>query len=440
MKKRFNSKFPKGPAKKASVSGPIELEIQGYTHDLKGVSRYQGKAVFVEGALLGEKVIAKVEREQGRFITATVDKIIQTSEQRIEAQCQYYGQCGGCNLWHMQAEQQIEAKQQVLADQLGRQNIHTEQWLPTLKGPLTAYRRRARLGIRYSAAKNRMLLGFREKASKHLADIDTCLVLEPALDVLIVPFKALLQALEAKGSLTQVEFYLADNGPLLALRHLKPLSVQDTQALLDFADKHKVDLYLFDGENYSSLTPQKVHYYQVAGQTIEFRPGDFLQVNAKINQQMLELSLNLLNLSPEDRVLDLFSGLGNFSLPIASQAGSVVGIEGSELMTSRAQSNAGKNQLDNVSFKRADLSQELNIKGKFDVLVLDPPRAGAAGVVKSVKKIGINKILYISCDPATLARDAKDLVAQGYQMKQAGVMDMFPQTAHVESIALFEKA
>lgn len=440
MKKRVNSKFRQRPVAKPSITQPIELEIQGYTHDIKGVSRYQGKAVFVEGALLGETVSAKVVREQGRFITAQVDQVIQASEQRVEAQCQYYAQCGGCNLWHMQGDQQVIAKQQILADQLGRHNIQPEKWLPSLKGPLTGYRRRARLGIRYSAAKNKILLGFREKANKHLVDIDNCLVLEPSLNDLIVPFKKVLQTLEAKGSLTQLECYLADNGALMALRHLKPLSTTDTQSLLDFAQEYNVSFYLNDGEIYSSLTDEMTHFYTVAGQKIEFKPGDFLQVNAVINQKMLELALSLLKLKPSDRVLDLFSGLGNFSLPIASQAGNLLGIEGSDNMANRAKQNALNNELHNVSFTRADLSRALNIPGDFDVLVLDPPRAGAAQVVKSVDKMAIKRILYISCDPATLARDAKDLIQQGYNLKQAGVMDMFPQTAHVESIALFEKA
>jgi 23S rRNA (uracil1939-C5)-methyltransferase len=448
MKKRGNSNYRNNsaaPVKRTLNTEPLTLEIQGYTHDLKGVSRFNDKAVFVEGALLGEQIIAKASRETSRFISADIVEITQPSDNRIEAQCPHYGRCGGCNLWHMKAEQQIVAKQQVLADQLGRQNIEVSQWLPALTGPLKGYRRRARLGIRYRAEKNQVLLGFRERANKHLADIDGCLVLEPVLDALILPFKALLQTLEAKGALTQLELYLADNGPLMALRHVKPLSANDIKALKVFAQEHAVAIYGFDGEIYQTLSQTEdnetalKHVYQVEGLDIRFQAGDFLQVNREVNQKMLTLALDLLNLKSTDKVLDLFSGLGNFSLPMAAKAHSVVGVEVSDVMTQRALQNAQNNQLDNVTFKRADLSLGLNIKGKFDVLVLDPPRAGASEVVKSIKKLAVKRILYVSCDPATLARDAKVLVDQGYIMTRAGVMDMFPQTAHVESIALFEK-
>ncbi len=429
---------------------PISLDITGLTHDGRGVGHYDGKTVFVSGALEGETVEAKVTLTRSKYDEADTVTVLKASPIRAIPPCEHYGVCGGCSLQHIAPEAQIEMKQKVLADQFKQGHLEPQTWLSPLTFGQGGYRRKARMGVRFVIKKDSLLVGFREKGSNFLADLNRCIVMDPRLGESILPLRELINGLAGKDDIPQIEVAAGDHSVALIFRHMQPLSDSDAQALIAFCQQRDWLCYL-QPKGYDTvhrIYPEQGNdrlSYALPDFNLEmlFYPLDFTQVNADVNQRMIKLALDLLNPQPHERVLDLFCGLGNFTLPLATRAQSVIGVEGDEAMVQRGYENARHNNLSNVDFYAqdltADFSQQPWAKEGFDALLIDPPRSGALEVVRYLPNFGAKRIVYVSCNPATLARDAGELVKAGYKLITAGVMDMFTHTAHVESIALFVK-
>jgi len=452
-------------------SEPVDLEITALSHEGRGVAHIDGKVAFVDGALSGERLSASYVRRRGKFDELRCEELYSHSEQRIEPACKFAGQCGGCSLQHMDPDAQIEFKQSVLLDQLQHSADLLPadfEILPLLKGEQYYYRRKARLAVRMVNKKGGALIGFREKYSSFITDMDNCKVLVAEVASLIAPLRALVTGLNANHDIPQIEVAVGEEKEdqagtvssgsgqklrvALIFRHLKPLLDDDLKALVAFAEQHQIHLYLqpagMDSVHRVSPSPEERVdrlYYQLPefDLTLAFHPTDFTQINAGINRKIISKALQLLELNENDRVLDLFCGLGNFTLPLARRCKAVVGVEGSEEMVKRGNENAELNNLENVSFYAADLFQSIEDKpwnsGEFTKILLDPPRSGAIEIIRQIAALGAQKIVYISCNPSTLARDTAELINAGYSLKSAGVMDMFPHTSHVESMAEFVK-
>ncbi len=433
------------------MSNEIELDIVDLSHDGRGVGRIDGKTVFVTGALAGERVHAMVTRRKSNFDEAELVAIVTPSPDRVEPRCPHFGRCGGCALQHLDPAAQILAKQRVLLENFERiGHVQPESVLAPLVDAPWGYRRKARLGVKYVKKKQRVLVGFREaKDPRFIADIDSCEVLVPAVGRKLGELARMIEALDARERIPQIEVAHGDDCTALVFRHLDPLSAADRERLAAFAREHGFAVFLQPGGNDSvhALWPDdaRLHFaIPAAAVELEFRPLDFVQINAGLNQQMIARALDLLDPQPTDRVLDLFCGLGNFSLPLARRAREVVGVEGEAGLVQRARDNAARNGIANAAFHTADLSKPLGgepwMAQAFDLALIDPPRTGADGVIGQLDTRGIRRLLYVSCHPGSLARDAGMLVRDhGYRLVAAGVMDMFPHTAHVESIALFER-
>jgi 23S rRNA (uracil1939-C5)-methyltransferase len=430
--------------------GEFEAEISSAEHDGRGVARIDGKVTFIHGALPGELVMFRYLNQRRSHDEGQVVSIVRPSAQRYDARCAQYGVCGGCSLQHLEPSAQIEVKQTVLLDNL-RQigQVEPENVLPPIVNDSPwGYRRKARLGVKDVARKGKVLVGFRERGSSYVADVATCHVLHPRVGGILPQLSALIGSLSISRRLPQIEVAMDDERCVLILRVLDPLSAADEQLLNDFQGRYDVVFYLQPGgpETVKPLNVEVDLHYELPAYdlTLGFSPGDFTQVNSEINRRMIERALQLLELAPTDRVLDLFCGIGNFTLPIARCAASVVGVEGDAGLVARARRNAQRNDLFNAEFVTADLYAELQsepwAQRRFDKALLDPPRSGAREVLPTLAEVGVQRICYVSCYPATLARDAGELVRRhGYRLLNAGVMDMFPHTAHVESIALFER-
>lgn len=431
---------------------PIEVDITGLSHEGRGIARHQDKIHFIFGALKGEKVKAKTTHCSSRYHEATAIEIIAPSLQRTLAACSHFGVCGGCSLQHMLPQSQIEFKQSMLQELLQHQaKIEPQSWLPPLLGNFLGYRQKARLGVRYVEKKQALLVGFREQKNSKIALIDSCQVLDPRVGLQISALRSMINSLEAKETIPQIEVAIGGDEVALVFRHLKPLSENDRQSLIDFCSRAKFAMYLQPGGNDSvhkiwpidsplhlkyELHDQQLQYY--------FHPLDFTQVNQEINQKMINQALALLEPNSDDNILDLFCGLGNFSLPLAQKAKRVVGVEGSTEMVARAQINAKLNHITNTEYYACDLNGEFSAlpwaKQHYSKIVLDPPRSGALEIVSQISIFKASAILYVSCNPTTFSRDAAILVHQhGYRLAKVGVMDMFPQTAHVEVMGLFQK-
>jgi len=434
---------------RADRRAPRELEITGFSHDGRGVAREQGKTVFVAGALLGERVIAQLYKRGRRFDEASVVEVLSPSPDRVGPGCEHFGVCAGCAMQHLRFEQQIAAKQQVLADNLSRLGqVEPLRWLEPLQGPPWGYRRRARLSVRDVPKKGRVLVGFREANGRYVADIQSCPVLDPRISQLLPHLSALAGELSVRDQIPQIEVSAGDEGIALVIRHLAPLSEADRAALAAFAEAHQVTLYgqIKGPETITCVAgPDSPMRYGLPDYSVdyEFLPSDFIQVNAAMNRMMVAAAVNALALKPEDRVLDLFCGLGNFSLPIARSGARVCGVEGAPELVARARHNAERQGLA-VEFAVADLSadhRDVNwAQDHWNKLLLDPPRAGAAEVLKYLPGSRVERVVYVSCHPGSLARDAGVLVREhGFALSAAGVMDMFPHTAHVESLAIFDR-
>jgi len=432
---------------------PVSLSIDSLDAEGKGVGRNaEGKVVFVEGALAGERVDAVVVRRKPAFDVLQTVAVRKPASGRRAPRCPHFGVCGGCATQHADAQTQMAAKQRGLEDCLARiGKVVPRMLLPIVYGPEWGYRHRARLTVRRVAKKGGVLVGFHERRSSYVADMDSCAVLPPAVSALIGPLREFIETLSIRERLPQIEVAVGDTTVALVFRHLEPLSGADEAALRAFAERHAIWAWLQPGG------PASVHPFHPAqgpvldyalpefGLRIGFRPTDFTQVNHPMNRALVARALRLLAPAPGERIGDLFCGVGNFSLPIAACGARVLGLEGSRTLIERARDNAAANRLDHrAEFREANLyeapADALAAAGPFDKLLIDPPREGAIDAVKALPEPLPRRIVYVSCDPGTLARDAGALVnVQGYRLEAAGVVNMFPHTAHVESIALFER-
>ncbi len=434
----------------------VTATIESLSPEGRGVAHVEGKVVFVDFSLAGEVVEFKYTRVSKKFDEASAVNIITPSADRVTPICEHFTVCGGCSLQHQEHNAQVQSKQDALMHQfefLGQ--VKPDQILPPLRGPLKHYRQKARLGVKFVAKKEKVLVGFREKANSFLADILACPVLHESVGLHISDLSALMIELDAKQTIPQIEVAVDDNKTALVFRHLEDLSEHDQLALIDYAKKFDVQIMLQSGGPDTIVplwpeAPQPLSYcLEEQDVKIEFQVNDFIQVNRQINQAMVTNACQMLQLQADDNVLDLFCGLGNFTLAMARQCNHVTGVEGTQSMVEKARENARLNKIENVQFYSADLSKDISSEAwlynaentqKYDKILLDPPRSGAMEMLKYIGKLKASRLVYVSCNPATLARDAKVLVHDyGYTLEQAGVMDMFPHTSHVESIALFTK-
>lgn len=414
----------------------IDLDYQGL-----GVAKIEGKTWFIENALPQEQVEFTVLENKRQYGVGRTRKIWQTHSQRQLPRCTYYGQCGGCQSQHIPINMQREAKQQALFRQLSQWHKQIE-FMPMLTGNQWQYRRRIRLALAINHKTKKVELGFRQKNSQQIVSVAHCEVAEPALNKIMAKLTALFKQWHKVQSLGHIELVNGDNGVSLLLRHLGELDQIDAQRLQTFAQQERLNLFIqTDDEvvcHYGEMP-----FYAFNQLKLQFDIRDFIQVNAPLNQQMIQTALDWLQLSKQDHVLDLFCGMGNFSLPLSLQAGSVVGIEGVQAMVEKATYNAQQNQCNNVQFYQTDLSQPFHHQPwatqQFNKILLDPPRSGADFALNALCQLQAEKILYISCNPATLVRDAKILLTKGYHLKKLAMIDMFPNTAHLESISLFEQ-
>ncbi len=428
----------------------VKASIESLTHECRGVARVEGKAVFVDGALPTEEVVFKYTALNKTYDEAEAVEILTASPDRVEPGCPHFGVCGGCSLQHMDASAQIFSKQKIMLDNFKHIGGGLEP--EVVAKPLTAeywgYRRKARLGAKYVHKKETMLVGFRERKTSFLADLMRCDVLHPSVGLKLMELRGLIGSLSIYMRVPQVEVAVGDEVVALIFRHLEPFSEDDHEKLIAFGQTHNFHIYL------QPKGPATVHLlwpetselsYKLPDYDLEmiFKPSDFTQVNTSINNKMIARAIEWLDPQPKERVLDLFCGLGNFTLPLARHFERVVGVEGDESLVVRGKMNAQHNNINNVEFYGADLTKDPHehpwFEEGFDKILLDPPRSGAYDIVKYLAKFGASKIVYVSCNPATLARDAEVLVNAGYELDIAGVMDMFPHTTHVESIALFKK-
>ena len=438
----------------------LDLEAQGVAHDS------EGKVVFIEGALPGESVQVKVHRRKNQWEQATLTALRRPSSQRVTPACPHFGlhdgACGGCKMQHLHPSAQVAVKQRALEDglwHLGK--VRPERVLRPIEGPAWGYRDRARLSVRYVVKKGAVLVGFHERKSSFIADMKSCAVLAPRVSALLLPLRALVMRMEGRDRLPQVEVAIGGKVIALVLRHLEPLSAPDLQRLRDFAAEHDVQWWLqpkgpdtvvrldTDGDELAYSLPE-------FGVNLPFKPTDFTQVNPQINAVLVSRALRLLDIQPQERLIDWFCGLGNFTLPLATLAREVLGVEGSEVLVARAAANAELNGLGpKTSFVARNLFElsaaQLAEDGVADKWLIDPPREGAFALIKALAELHAEpslapgwsapkRIVYVSCNPATLARDAGLLVHQaGYRCSAAGAVNMFPHTAHVEGIAVFDR-
>ncbi|MCD0259443.1 23S rRNA (uracil(1939)-C(5))-methyltransferase RlmD [Xanthomonas melonis] len=432
---------------------PFQTAITDLSHDGRGVARRDGeggKVTFISGALPGELVRAEPTARSRHFDEARTVEVLEASPQRVAPRCPHFGVCAGCVLQHLEESQQIVAKQRVLMDNLERiGHVAPQTVLPALVGDSWGYRRKGRFSVRRVEKKDKTLVGFRELDPRFVADLSVCYTVIPQIGEKIPLLAALIEGMDGKRDIPQIEFIAGDEAVALTIRHMQPLSERDRQAWVEFAQAHGFAIFLQPGgvDSVHPLWPREVPLaFRLPQWDVElaFRPLDFIQVNASLNQKMIAHALALLDAGPEDRVLDLFCGLGNFTLPLARTVREVVGVEGDAGLVARARENAQRNGLDNAQFHAADLTQDQRsapwMKQGFDKLLLDPPRSGALEVLQQLPLKRFQRIVYVSCHPGSLARDAGYLVnEQGFTLVSAGAMDMFPHTAHVESIAVFER-
>lgn len=441
---------PRGRVSRQPKTTTITATITDLSHEGRGVAHVDGKTVFIDDALPGEVVEWQRLKRNRNFDEGRLLRVVEPSADRVEPRCAHFGVCGGCVLQHLSGERQLEFKQRQLTEALARiGKVTPDEILPPLQAGVWNYRRRARLGARWVPKKNRTVVGFRERSAPYIADLKRCEVLQAPIDRLIEPLSELITGLSVRNRVPQIEVAVADNAVAFVVRVLEPLTDTDLESIRQFGREHSVQMFLQPG-GYETVAPIDAAGEPLAYRlpsfdvTLQFEPTDFVQVNGPLNQQMIERAVTLLAPTPSDRVLDLFCGLGNFSLPLARRAGQVVGVEGEPSLVARARANAERNGLANAQFFTANLADESIVSaawaGTFDKVLLDPPRAGAKDVLPVVAKSGAGTVLYISCHPGSLARDAGILVHEhGYKLRAAGVMDMFPHTAHVESVALFVK-
>ena len=434
----------------------LDLEAQGVAHNLGG------KVVFIEDALPGEEVQVNVNRRKNNWEQATMTALRRESSQRVVPRCPHFGTCGGCKMQHLHVGAQVATKQRALEDQLWHLGkVKPEQMLRPIEGPAWGYRYRGRLSVRFVAKKGKVLVGFHERKSSFVADMDSCEVLPRHVSDLLVPLRELVAAMDQRDRLPQIELAVGDMVTALVLRHMEPLTDADLTRLRAFGANHGVQWWLQSKgpdtvQRLDEGGPELSYALPEFGITMPFKPTDFTQVNPHINRVLVARALRLLDVRPDERVIDWFCGLGNFTLPIARSAREVLGIEGSEALVQRSHENAVVNALDsNSRFVARNLFQltpaELAGYGQADKWLVDPPREGAFALARALADLHVDpslapgyeppqRIVYVSCNPATLARDADLLVHRaGYRCTMAGAINMFPHTAHVESMAVFER-
>lgn len=427
-----------------------QAQVTHFSHDGRGIARPEGKTTFIQGALPDERVSYQLTRQKKDFAEGRVVEVLEASPDRVEPRCDHYSQCGGCSLQHLAASRQIVEKQLILEDLLKRfAHTEPETYLTPLQADIWHYRNKARLSVRYVEKKESVLIGFRERQNpRYITEINDCKVLNAKLAADIPALRALLSSFEDLKTIAQIEVAAGDEAVALIFRNLNPLTAQDAQRLREFAEQKNYRVYLQPGgeDTVELFYPREGDQwlnYRLPAFDLDFRfyPTDFTQINASLNQSMIQQAISLLDLQPGDRVLDLFCGLGNFSLPIAQLCAKVIGVEGSEAMVARARMNADNNGLENLEFYAANLDDLTQVNQilhhPVNKMLIDPPRSGAQTVVEQIHLIKPERLVYVSCNPVTLARDIGILCEkQGYHLVSAGVMDMFPHTAHVESIAL----
>jgi len=435
---------------------PREIHIESIAHDGRGVGRGEdGKVVFVDYALPGEKVVYVPVMNRKSYLFGSTIEVLEASEHRIEPKCAVFGECGGCVLQHLDEAVQIKYKQQQLLENFKKiGDVQPDALFEPMTGQHWGYRRRARLGAKFVPKKGGMIVGFRERNSSFIQPTTSCEVLYPEVSALFPDLRETLSKTSCNDKIPQEEISVADNATVMIIRHLETFVQNDLDLLTEFAKRNDLQVFLQPGnlKSVHPLYPAKPDplYYEFKEFDIkvEFLPTDFIQVNAGINDQLVSKAIELLDIKEDDRVLDLFCGVGNFTLPLARKSNHVVGVEGDQALVNRANHNKQLNKLEHVDFYFGDLFKEDMTSSshggwldqKFDKILLDPPRSGAAEMIKRIPEFGASKVVYVSCGPATLARDAGVMVNEhGYKMTYAGVIDMFPHTAHVESIAVFEK-
>jgi 23S rRNA (uracil1939-C5)-methyltransferase len=438
------------PSKKTSIDAKhYEINIERLDHQGAGIGYKQKKLVFVEGALPGERVLVQNVEQKSKFARARLIKVLSASESRVDPICPHYHQCGGCNLQHLNAAEQVGMKQQSLTQQMQKfAQVSIAQDAPILSSE-TGYRRRVRFSVRKDRKAGTIDFGFREKKSNRIVNVKQCPVLAEPLQRLIAPIREALNNMSRAESVGHIELTQTDSGLTLYLRLTQALTQSDAALWEALCTQHSLTYYLHVGDQQALRNLGPAPFYTLDTIKLDFLPSDFIQVNAQVNKEMVAQALDWLAIHQQDNVLDLFCGMGNFSLPIAKQAHSVIGIEGVPDMVERASDNATKNQLSNARFLHANLEEyrlDKNLtqfgieSGTITKILLDPARAGAADIVEQLPALGVEKILYVSCNPTTLSRDSKVLLDNGYVLAKLGIMNMFPHTAHIESMALFEKA
>ncbi len=428
------------------------VDILSLDHEGHGVARIDGKVTFVDGALAGERAEIAIYRKHAKYNSANAITILKASAQRAAPRCQYFGRCGGCSMQHLEASAQVAAKQRVLEENLARiGKVRPDIVLRALHGPTWGYRHRSRLSVRRVDKKGGVLVGFHEKRSSFIADMASCEVLTPDVSALIRPLRELIVQLSNSDRIPQIEIAVGEHITVLVFRLLEPWTGDDAVLVRAFSERHRVQIWeQSKGPDtvrpfWPDIAPELSYSLPEFGLVMPFKPTEFTQVNTAINRALVSRALRLLDPQPGERIGDLFCGLGNFTLPIASRGAEVLGIEGSKELVERARENALRNRLPDARFIVDNLfemtPEKFSTLGHFDKLLIDPPRSGAIEVVKSLPDAGApQRIVYVSCDPATLARDAEVLVhVKGYRLEAAGVANMFPHTAHVESIALFTR-
>lgn len=416
----------------------LELDYQGL-----GVAKINGKTWFIENALPQEKVVCTVLEDKRQYGRAMAKKWLVTSPERVMPNCAYYGRCGGCQGQHIPVEMQREAKQTALFKRLSKLQPEPIAFQPMICGEPWGYRRRVRLSLWFNPKTKQVEMGFRQKNSNEIIAIQSCPVAEPAINNLLPKLTALLSGYSVPKQLGHIELVAADNGVAMLLRYKGNLSETDRTLLLNFASQENLMLFLQSDETIEQIHGDAPYYAFADGTKLQFDIRDFIQVNRVLNEEMVQTALDWLELQPEDHVLDLFCGMGNFTLPLARQAKSAVGIEGVFDMVQKAQQNAERNHIKNVEFFQADLDQSFIdqpwASQPFNKILLDPPRSGAAFALNALGELQAEKILYVSCNPATLVRDAEILRVLGYRIEKSAVIDMFPHTGHLESITLFTR-
>ncbi|MFZ0219802.1 MAG: 23S rRNA (uracil(1939)-C(5))-methyltransferase RlmD [Candidatus Aquirickettsiella sp.] len=434
-------------------SDSTPVVITGISHEGRGIAHINGKITFIDDALPGETVLIAYKKKRRSYDEAKSIQILDTSTDRIQPGCLHYDSCGGCSLQHLSNQAQLQHKEKTFVEQLAHfAEIKPKSLLPPLTGASWGYRRRARLGVKYVAKKQAVLVGFREKNGRYLAQLQTCKTLDPRIGQLLVPLQQLIHKLNAFQTIPQIEAALGDEMLGLVFRHLAPLDNSDQMQLTSFAKQHQIQLYLQPGNESTThciwpKNPKLLSYHleNKGYKSLEllFEPKHFIQINADINQAMIQQTMELLSPNFSDRILDLFCGLGNFSLPLATRCQLVVGVEGCIDLVERAKANARHNAINNIQFYTADLTgsilKEAWTQQTFNKILLDPPRSGALEIIQQIADWNVERIVYVSCNPASVARDARELAKQGYTLQQAGIMDMFPQTHHSEAICLFTK-